>query len=175
MGLTVFLLWCLPFLFLYCISHWFSGGLKHRANHPQYIVSPKKRSKVNMGYGCWSDSPVETYKVTPIRRTLTDHLLKVLHQKSVDLHSSPAMLLSPMSHLKLNKPKASRVESQHKGREVQQSKAQGFFGTPWVPFHQELLKIFSPCHSFHYLYDFFLKWIAGWLGIAIYSLQNEAI
>lgn len=52
------------------------------------------------------------------------------------------MLLSPLSHLKLNKPRASRVESQHKGTEVQQSKAQGFSSTPWVPFHQELLKLF---------------------------------
>lgn len=64
------------------------------------------------------------------------------HQKSVDLHFSPAMFLSPLSHLKLNKPKASRVESQHKGTEVQQTKAQAFPSTPWVPFHQELLKIF---------------------------------
>lgn len=157
------------------MSHWFSGGLKHRANHPQYIVSPKNRFQSKHVHGRWSEGPAETYKVAPIGRTLTDHLLKVLHQKSVDLHSSPAMPLSPLSHLKLNKPKASRVESQHKGTEVQQSKAQGFSGTPWVPFHQELLKIFSPYHAFHYLYDFFLKWIAGWLGIAICSLQNEAI
>lgn len=89
------------------------------------------------------------------------------HQKSVDLHSSPAMFLSPLSHLKLNKPKASRVESQHKGTEVQQTKAQAFSSTPWVPFHQELLKIFSPYYSFQYLYYSFLKWIAGCLGMAI--------
>lgn len=45
----------------------------------------------------------------------------------------------------------------NKGTEVQQTKAQAFPSTPWVPFHQELLKIFTPYYSLQHLHYFFLK------------------
>lgn len=98
------------------------------------------------------------------------------HCKSVDLPSYPAMLLLPLSHLKLNKPKASRVESQYKGKEVQQSKAQGFSSTPWVPFHQELLKIFFTL-LFLSVPTLLLSEVNCWLpwNHNLIPLQNKAI